>query len=245
MKKVAVIPSRLASTRFPGKPLALLKGKPIIQHVYERATSSPLIDYTVVATDSKEIFETVRRFGGEVVMTATDHRSGTDRVNEAATILNLSDYDIVVNIQGDQPTFEPKHIEEVVMPLMEDDKLLMTTLVYKITNKEDVENPNIVKAVLTNRNFALYFSRSPIPYIREKNLPYNYYKHHGIYAYRRYFLRIFSNLPTGVLERLESLEQLRALEYGYPIKVVESAYDSIEIDTKEDLERLSYILENS
>lgn len=244
MKKVAIIPSRYASSRFPGKPLALLRGKPVIQHVYERAKGSPLIDYAVVATDSREIYETVRGFGGEVVMTGGNHRSGTDRVNEAAAILNLSDSDIVVNIQGDQPTFDPRQIEEVITPLIADPELPMATLVYRITNEQDIENPNIVKTVFTNNNFALYFSRSPIPYVRERNVPHSYYKHHGIYAYRRHFLRTFSNLPTGVLESIESLEQLRVLEHGYRIKIIESAYDSIEVDTEEDLEKLRRVLES-
>ncbi|MDI6726066.1 MAG: 3-deoxy-manno-octulosonate cytidylyltransferase [Smithellaceae bacterium] len=242
MKTVAIIPARYQSTRFEGKPLADLAGKPVIQHVYERASRSCAVSLTVVATDDERIRAAVDDFGGSVIMTAPCRRSGTDRIAEAAEILGLAADDIVVNIQGDQPLFEPRQIDEVTAPLKTDPSLEMTTLIYRIRIPEEITHPNAVKVVFDRDNFALYFSRATIPHVRDQEIKTPYYKHHGIYAYRRSFLSVFAALPEGTLEKLEALEQLRALEYGHRIKVIETAFDSLEIDTKEDLRRARDIL---
>jgi len=237
MKTAVLIPARWQSSRFAGKPLALLGGKPVIQHVYEKAIKSPLVDLAAVATDDPRIFEAVEAFGGRAIETRPVHRSGTDRIAEAALTLGLVEDDLVVNIQVDQPLFEPAQIGEVIAPLKEDPSLPMATLIYPIGRPEEISDPNIVKAVFDENRFACYFSRATIPHVRDGGRDPVYYKHHGIYAYRRRFLDIFAALPEGVLERLEALEQLRALEHGYRIKVVESSFDSLEIDTPEDLRR--------
>jgi 3-deoxy-manno-octulosonate cytidylyltransferase (CMP-KDO synthetase) len=243
MKVVCIIPSRYESSRFPGKPLADLCGKPMIQHVYERVLKAKTLSYAAVATDHDEIFRAVLKFGGRAVMTSPDHRSGTDRIAEAVTGLNLAADDIVVNIQGDQPLFEPSQIDEVVRPLLVDPAVPMSTLIYKIRRDEEITHPNAVKVVFDRDHFAVYFSRATIPYVRDPGQTVNYYKHHGIYAYRRSFLEKFTRLTEGTLERLEALEQLRALEHGYKIKVVETSYDSIEVDTCEELARVARIIE--
>jgi len=237
-----IIPARFDSTRFPGKPLADLLGKPMIQHVYERVLRSPLVGMAVVATDDERIFSAVQAFGGKAVLTSPAHRSGTDRVAEAVRILELAERDVVVNVQGDQPLFHPEQIEEVVSPLLSDSSLTMSTLIYPIAREEEIYHPHAVKTVCDHQGFALYFSRSTIPYVRGEGKKVQYYKHHGIYAYRRNFIQTFSELPDGTLEQLESLEQLRALEYGYRIKCVVSAYDSVEVDSPGELERVKRIL---
>lgn len=245
MKVVVIIPVRYGSSRFAGKPLADLAGKPIIEHVYTRVLKSPVVDAAFVATDDERIRAVVEAFGGKVIMTASSHRSGTDRVAEAAGILGLAPEDLVVNVQGDQPLFEPGQIEEVIAPLLADSSLVMSTLIYRIRAAEEITHPNAVKVVFDRDGFALYFSRSPIPYVRDRGLSATYYKHHGIYAYRRAFLSTFTSLPEGSLETLEALEQLRPMEYGYRIKVIETPHDSLEIDTPEDLERARAILERT
>jgi len=242
MRVVCVIPSRYESRRFPGKPLADLCGKPMIQHVYERVLRAKTVTEAAVATDDRRIFDAVEKFGGRAIMTAGRHRSGTDRIAEAATVLNLDENDIVVNIQGDQPIFEPAQVDEVVAPLLADASIPMSTLIYRIVREEEITHPNAVKTVFDKDHFALYFSRSTIPYDRDGVYEVNYYKHHGIYAYRRHFLDTFSRLPQGTLEKLEALEQLRALEHGYRIKVVETAYDSVEVDTPAELTRVKEII---
>jgi len=242
MRVVCVIPSRYESSRFPGKPLADLCGKPMIQHVYERVLRAKTVTEAAVATDDRRIFDAVEKFGGRAIMTAGRHRSGTDRIAEAATVLNLDENDIVVNIQGDQPIFEPAQVDEVVAPLLADASIPMSTLIYRIVREEEITHPNAVKTVFDKDHFALYFSRSTIPYDRDGVYEVNYYKHHGIYAYRRHFLDTFSRLPQGILEKLEALEQLRALEHGYRIKVVETAYDSVEVDTPAELTRVKEII---
>ncbi len=245
MKKrdiVCIIPSRYESSRFPGKPLADLCGKPMIQHVYERVAKAKAVPYVAVATDDKRIFNAVKNFGGNAVMTATTHRSGTDRIAEVVKSLNLSADAIVVNIQGDQPIFEPAQVDEVIQPLLDDSSIDMSTLIYKIILEEEITHPHVVKVVLDHQNFALYFSRATIPYVRSSTMKADYYKHHGIYAYRRNFLDIFTKLPEGKLEKLEALEQLRALEYGYKIKVVITSHDSVEVDNQQELERVRQIL---
>lgn len=237
MSKIfAIIPARYDSSRFPGKVLALICGKPMIQHVYERASLCSQLDYICVATDSEKIFSCVKGLGGRAIITKRNHKSGTDRVYEAAKKLGLSPEDVVINIQGDQPAFHPSIISLLVEPLLKDSSIFMTTLKYPIDDK-DALNPNHVKVVTDNKGFALYFSRAPIPYFREKeNI--TYYKHLGFYGYRMSALEIFTQLPEGRLERIERLEQLRALENGYKIKVLESPYNSIEVDVPEDIKKV-------
>jgi len=239
---VCIIPSRYESSRFPGKPLADLCGKPMIQHVYERVALAGAVPYVAVATDDQRIYDAVRKFGGNAVMTAATHRSGTDRISEAVSSLNLSAEAIVVNIQGDQPIFEPVQVDEVIAPLVANPDIPMSTLIYKIILDEEITHPHAVKVVLDHQNFALYFSRATIPFVRDKNLRADYYKHHGIYAYRRDFLDVFTKLPEGKLEKLEALEQLRALEYGYKIKCVITPHDSVEVDNEQELGRVRRIL---
>ena len=242
---VAIIPARYKSNRFPGKPLALINGKPMIQHVVERARKVELLSRVVVATDDHRISDCVAAFGGDFVMTRDDHVSGTDRLAEAAESLNVSENDVVINIQGDQPLFPPEVISQVAMPLLEDPDLPMSTLIYKIVREEEINDPNHVKTVFDRENHALYFSRSAIPFQRNpgEGQP-TYYKHLGFYAYRKGFLLNFVNLPEGEWERFEKLEQLRALEYGYKIKVVLTEHDSVEVDTKEELARVEELLGN-
>jgi 3-deoxy-manno-octulosonate cytidylyltransferase (CMP-KDO synthetase) len=238
MKVVVIIPSRYQSSRFMGKPLADVLGKPMIQHVYERVLQSKSVSLAAVATDDKRIFAAVEKFGGRVIMTSPDHTTGTDRIAEAVGMLGLADADIVVNIQGDQPTFEPTQIDEVAKPLLEDPAVDFATLIYKIKRDEEITDPNAVKVAFDENHFALYFSRSTIPFVRDRGKKADYWKHHGIYAYRKDFLDTFTRLPEGVLEKLEALEQLRALEFGYKIKVVETLHDSIEVDTPQELARV-------
>jgi 3-deoxy-manno-octulosonate cytidylyltransferase (CMP-KDO synthetase) len=239
---VCIIPSRYESSRFPGKPLADLGGKPMIQHVYERVARARAVPYVAVATDDQRIFDAVRKFGGNAVMTAATHRSGTDRIAEAVQTLNLAADAIVVNIQGDQPIFEPVQVDEVIQPLLDDPAVNMATLIYKITLAEEITHPHAVKVVFDSENNALYFSRATIPYVRDKKLKADYYKHHGIYSYRRDFLDIFTRLPEGTLEKLEALEQLRALENGFNIKIVITPHDSVQVDNQQELERVRLIL---
>jgi 3-deoxy-manno-octulosonate cytidylyltransferase (CMP-KDO synthetase) len=214
----------------------------MIQHVYERVAQAKAVPYVAVATDDQRIFDAVKNFGGHAIMTSVAHRSGTDRIAEAVRSMSLNTDAIVVNIQGDQPIFEPTHVDEVIGPLLKDASLNMSTLIYKIILDEEITHPNAVKVVLDHQNFALYFSRAAIPYVRDKGLKADYYKHHGIYAYRRDFLDIFTGLPEGKLEKFEALEQLRALEYGYKIKVVITSHDSVEVDNKQELEKVRQIL---
>lgn len=236
---IGFIPARAESTRFPGKPLADILGKPMIVRVLERALRSELLQEVYIATDSQEIMEAVAEHGGQAILTATEHRSGTDRIAEAARTLGLHDGDIAVNIQGDQPLFDPTMVREVVEPLLGDATIPMSTLIYKIVRDEEVTHPNAVKTVMDSEGFALYFSRATIPYFRPHGaLEPVYYKHHGIYAYRNDFLQQFSRLPRGFAERAEGLEQLRALEHGHRVKVVITDKDSIEVDTPEDLRRV-------
>jgi len=237
---VAIIPARYGSNRFAGKPLADIAGKPMIQHVYERAQRVALLSRVAVATDDERIASCVMEFGGEVVMTRSDHVSGTDRLAEAAEKMGIAEQDVVVNIQGDQPLFDQEVVEQVARPLLEDLSLPMATLIYKIVRDEEIHDPNHVKTVFDRHGMALYFSRSPIPFQRnpEEPVPPTYYKHLGFYAYRKGFLLTFVGLPEGEWERFEKLEQLRALEFGYQIKVVLTEHDSIEVDTPKDLERV-------
>ena len=242
MKVYGIIPARYGSTRLPAKVLADIAGKPLIQWVYERARKSPYLDRLVVATDDKRIADRVKSFGGEALETSPAHPSGTDRVCEAARILRAQEKDLIVNIQGDQPLFESGMIDEVVGPLRDDLGLEMSALVYPIRAAEELSNPSVVKVVFDRKGFALYFSRSPMPYVISASLEPSYYKHIGPYAYRMGFLVKFTRLERGLLEQVESLEQLRALEHGYRIKVVETKFDSQEVDTPDDLERVRTLI---
>ena len=234
---VAVIPARYASTRLPGKALADIGGRPMIEHVYGRAASARNIDAVIVATDDPRIADAVAKFGGQARMTRIDHLTGTDRLAEVAATL---DCDLIVNVQGDEPLIEPGTIDAAVEPFRNDSTLQMSTVCTRIVHNAAIDDPNVVKVVTDLRGFALYFSRSPIPYSRGgRTAP---YKHLGLYVYRREFLQTVAALEPTALERSESLEQLRVLENGFPIKVVETAHDSIGVDTPEDLDRVRRLL---
>ena len=235
MNIFAFIPARYQSSRFPGKPLAMIAGKPMIQHTYERALACPELSAVYVATDDDRILECVKGFGGKALMTRGDHVSGTDRIAEAAQKIGVEDQDLVVNIQGDQPAFQPEVVSAMIAPLVADETIPMSTLKCRIRDENDVTNPNHVKVVTDNRGFALYFSRCPIPFCRDANPGRVHYKHLGFYCFRMNFLLKFTALPEGKLESLEKLEQLRALENGYRISVPESMYDSIEVDVPDDV----------
>jgi len=238
----AFIPSRYGSTRFPAKPLALIAGQPMIRHVYQCASLCPEISGVYVVTDDDRIKDCVEGFGGKAVMTKKEHQSGTDRIAEAVQILGLKDDDLVVNVQGDQPLFDPSIISRLIAPLVKDPSIPMSTVVCRLTDEEEIRNINIVKVVMDNEGFALYFSRSAVPFYRDFKSENVYYKHLGFYAYRKGFLLKFSGLPAGALESAEKLEQLRALEFGYRIKVVETIHDSVEVDTPEDVQKVERML---
>jgi len=239
LQVVAVIPARFASTRFPGKPLADIDGRPMIEHVYRRASASPVVSRVIVATDDMRIATRVAEFGGNVQMTRTDHPTGTDRLAEVATTL---DCDVIVNVQGDEPLLDPRAITELVAPFA-DKSVSMSTLYRRITDESELFNPNIVKLVTDRSGFALYFSRAPIPYTRDPRGGYPpFFRHVGVYAYRRTALMVLASLEPTPLERSESLEQLRALEHGIRIKAVETSYDSIGVDTPDDLEQVRRLL---
>ena len=239
MKFIAIIPARYASTRFPGKPLATLAGKPVIQHVYEKVSS--VVADTWVATDDDRIFNTVEAFGGKAIMTRTDHKSGTDRIEEAVEKIG-GEWDVVINVQGDEPFIHTSQIETVCR-CFDDPSTEIATLGKPFgDNIEAISNPNSPKIVIDKRGYALYFSRSVIPYVRGKEvqkwaLSYPFLKHIGLYAYRRNVLKEVTRLPQGILETAESLEQLRWLENGYRIKVGQTDIETIGIDTPEDLEK--------
>ncbi|OIP42710.1 3-deoxy-manno-octulosonate cytidylyltransferase [Candidatus Desantisbacteria bacterium CG2_30_40_21] len=235
-KAIGIIPVRFASTRFPGKPLVELCGKPMIQWVYEQAKKSRLLEQVIVATDDERICESVRGFGGNVLLTSLNHTCGTMRVAEVASKL---DAEIIINIQGDEPLIEPDMIDQVVHSMQADSDIYMATLKKKITNKDEINNPHVVKVVTDKDGYALYFSRAGIPYKRVDIPSLHWYKHIGLYGYRREFLLTINNLPYSVLEAVESLEQLRVLENGYKIKVLETEYDTIGVDTPEDLVRVA------
>jgi len=242
MKITAIIPARYGSTRFEGKALADICGKPMIQHVYERTTRSSLVSDVVVATDDERIASVVRKFGGRVEMTSTGHETGTDRLAEVAGRI---DSDVIVNVQGDEPLIEPAMIDEAIEPLVGDGSVMMSTLKSRIKTLHDFLSPNVVKVVTDWEGYALYFSRSPVPNFRDKWNDLKdekfatgkllCYKHVGLYVYRREFLLQFSQMSPTYLELSEKLEQLRVLENGYRIKVVETSHDSIGVDTPTDL----------
>lgn len=242
MKAIGIIPARYHSTRLVGKPLADICGKPMIEHVYERASRSDSLASVTVATDDERILRKVEEFGGRVILTASHHKSGTDRIAEALSKLDVEDTDLVVNIQGDQPLLQPTTVDKVIRPLIDDPSLVMGTLSCRIRTQDEVRNPNVVKVVVDKDGFALYFSRFPIPYIRAQDITIYHYRHIGIYVYRKEFLLRFTQMPQSKLEKAEMLEQLRALENGYRIKVVDTCFDSVEVDTPEDLEKVKRII---
>jgi 3-deoxy-manno-octulosonate cytidylyltransferase (CMP-KDO synthetase) len=236
---VVVIPARYASTRFPGKALAEIDGRPMIEHVYRRAAASNVASRVIVATDDLRIATAVSDFGGQVRLTRPDHPTGTDRLAEVAATLAC---DIVVNVQGDEPLLDPRSIEEAVAPFA-DASVQMTTLCRRIEHPGDLSNPNVVKVVVDRGGHALYFSRASIPYTRDPRGGWPpFYRHIGLYAYRRSMLLVLATLEPTPLERAESLEQLRALEHGIRIKIVETAYDSFGVDTPDDLEQVRRLL---
>jgi 3-deoxy-manno-octulosonate cytidylyltransferase (CMP-KDO synthetase) len=242
MKITAVIPARYASIRFPGKALAEIGGKPMIQHVYERTAQAKLVSRVIVATDDTRIADAVHRIGGEAIMTSTSHETGTDRLAEVAASL---DSDIIVNVQGDEPLVCPDMIDQAIQPFLEDAEIQMGTLKTRIKSLHDFLSPNVVKVVTDNQSNALYFSRSPLPFFRDKWKDLKdesfccgkllCYKHIGLYVYRRDFLLNFASMPPTFLEISEKLEQLRALENGVRIRVVETEFESIGVDTPDDL----------
>ena len=236
MKVLCVIPARYASTRLPGKPLALIAGKPMIQHVYERACHAVMPQEVVVATDSKIVADAVKEFGGKVMMTSPDHPSGTDRLAEVA--LSYPDIDVIVNVQGDEPMIPPEVIDRLAQAFADDKDLNMATL-KTLMGEEDYNNPNAVKVVTDQNGYALYFSRSLLPYPRNRKVDFKVYKHVGIYAYRRSFLLSYAAYEPTPLEQIEGLEQLRVLENGQRIKVLESKFQGIGIDTQEDLDAIN------
>lgn len=242
MNITAVIPARYASTRFPGKALAEIGGKPMIQHVYERTSRASLVSNVIVATDDARIQQAVAGFGGVCRMTRPDHDTGTDRLAEVAEGL---DADIIVNVQGDEPLIEPEMIDQAIHPFLSDPALQMGTLKTQIRCLHDFLSPNVVKVVTDREGDALYFSRSPLPFFRDKwqdlkdesfsSGKLHCYKHVGLYVYRRDFLVKFAAMPPTFLETSEKLEQLRALENGVRIRVVETGFESIGVDTPDDL----------
>lgn len=239
MSFVGVIPARYASTRFPGKPLALIHGKPMIQWVFERSLQAKL-QKVVVATDDERIRAAVENFGGAAVMTSPNHQSGTERCAEVAALLNLAPDDVVVNIQGDEPYIRPEAIDLLVSQF-ENPMVNIATLAKEFLPEEEPTNPNMVKVVFSKTGRALYFSRSVMPFYRNTEVPQVHYKHIGIYAYRYHVLKELVDLPVSVLENSEKLEQLRWLENDYEIFVRPSAYESVAIDTPEDLIRAEQI----
>lgn len=241
-KILGVIPARFASTRFPGKVLAQIAGKTMLQRVYERASLSTYLTGVIIGTDDEQVYSVARKFGARVRMTRSDHLSGTDRVAEVAS---AEDAEIIVNIQGDEPLIDPAAIDAAILPMVHEPDLVMATLRKRIENRREIDDPNVVKVVTDRSGDAIYFSRCPIPFEREKSGGTPHFKHIGLYVYRRDFLLRYSALPVGPLETAERLEQLRAMENGYRIRVVETEYESLGVDTPEDLERVSRLFDAS
>lgn len=259
MRAIGVIPARWQASRFEGKVLANLAGKPMIQHVWENAKKARSLDDLIVATDSEEVIKVVEGFGGKAVYTSKDQPTGTDRIAE---VVNPIDVEVVVNIQGDEPFIHHSMIDGLANTLLENKKIPMATVIKKITQRKDLLNPNVVKVVIDKEGFALYFSRSPIPYVRGETKHHSifdvhywfltnsfrpeievYYKHIGIYAYTKDFLFTYANLPESKLEVTEKLEQLRVIENGYKIKTILTEYDTVGVDTPEDLKKAEAMLE--
>lgn len=237
----AVIPARYAATRLPGKPLVNLAGKPMIQHVWERVSRAKKITKVVVATEDERIVAAVKAFGGEAVMTRSDHRTGTDRIAEVAVTTQA---DIYINVQGDEPLISPDAVDELAAAIVEDDSVQLATLAVVLQNPKDIMDPNIVKVVLDFNGDALYFSRAPIPWVRDtaNAVHARHLKHLGLYAYRREALLDYQTLPPGDLERVEQLEQLRWLENGYKMRVAETEHDSVSVDVPDDVPRVEKLI---
>lgn len=236
MKTIGVIPARFASTRFPAKVLAKIGGRPMIEHVYNKAVSCRQLDSVLIACDHPQVYETVKAFGAQAVMTDPHHPSGSDRIAEAVKGI---DVDIIVNIQGDEPFIDPATVDALALLLKNDVSCQMGTVIKAIGRDEDYLNPNVVKCVVDAGGYALYFSRSPIPYNRNEKKPQGLvnYKHLGLYAYRKDFLLQYKDWPKSILEMTEQLEQLRVLERGYRIKTVVTEAESVAVDTPEDLKK--------
>jgi len=243
-KVLAVIPARYGSTRLPGKVLMQVAGKPVVQHVYERTCQAQLVDEVVVATDDERVVEALRQFGTNVVMTRADHPSGTDRIAEVAA---SSAAEIIVNVQGCEAIIDPRMIDEAIRPLLDDPTVRMATLKHRIADESEIDDPHVVKVVTDMRDRALYFSRAPIPAIRDaadsEARAWCYFKHIGLYVYRRDFLLSYAKMKPTPIEKLEKLEQLRALENGFDIVVVETEFDSVGVDTMEAFEKVKRLLE--
>lgn len=247
MKVTAIIPARYGSTRFPGKPLALINGLPMIQHVCQRVAKAEMVNRVIVATDDARIVAAVKDFGGEVMLTRADHPTGTDRLAEVAEKI---DSELIVNVQGDEPLIDPRMVDQAIAPLVKNRQIQMGTLASQIDQIDDFHNPNVVKVVKDQSGLALYFSRSPIPWPRDLNsdqlaeaLPQlGLLRHIGLYVYRREFLLDYPFLPKTPLESLENLEQLRALERGVKLYVAETEFSCHGVDTPADLERVSSLM---
>ncbi|HTV58212.1 MAG TPA: 3-deoxy-manno-octulosonate cytidylyltransferase [Verrucomicrobiae bacterium] len=238
---LVVIPARHASVRFPGKPLAEIAGRPMIQHVVDRARQASTPTRIVIATDDERIVQAAKAFGAEAILTRGDHRTGTDRVAEVAVHIEA---DIYVNVQGDEPLVDPGTIDAVAGALIEDEQVNIATPISAITHKNDIVDPNVVKAVLDFDGNALYFSRAPVPWVRDSasHVVARHWKHIGIYGFRRPTLLEFPTLPPGELEHIEQLEQLRWLENGFRIRAVETQYDAVSVDVPSDVERVEKII---
>ena len=243
LKAIAIIPARYRSTRFPGKPLVVINQKTMIQHVYERVCRATRVDSVIVATDDERIVREVESFGGKAWMTSPGHVSGTDRVAEVAL---QQEADVIVNVQGDEPLIDPSCVDATIEPFDKDPELMISTLCHPITSEDDFYSPNIVKVVTDRKGNALYFSRSPIPFPRHPNLSlkssFIFKRHIGLYAYRKSFLEQLHKLEPSSLEKAEALEQLRFLENGYRIRVIDTDYQPLAVDTPDDLERISGFL---
>jgi len=261
MKAIGVIPARWKSSRFEGKVLSSIMGKPMIQHVWERAKESRVLEDIIIATDNEEVIRVVKNFGGNAVYTSKDQPSGTDRIAE---VVNPLEVEIIVNIQGDEPLIHHTMIDDLANALLEDATISMGTIIKRISEKEDLLDPNVVKVILDRNGYALYFSRSPIPYWRKPEDVHSvfdihsrsaenfiepvskyYYKHIGLYAYTKDFLFAYTNMPKSKLEEIEKLEQLRALENGYKIKTIETLFDTVGVDKPEDVEKVEEIMRRS
>ncbi|MBD3766909.1 MAG: 3-deoxy-manno-octulosonate cytidylyltransferase [Gammaproteobacteria bacterium] len=243
MKKIAFIPARYGSTRFPAKPLALIAGKPLIVHVYERVAAAKGLNGVYVATDDERIADAVAHLGAPAILTKLPAHTGTDRLAEAAAQVGLSDNDLIINVQGDQPLVHPNSVEDVMRPFLDDydGSFAMTTLAYAITDAREIHDPKDVKMTFDAYGNALYFSRAAIPFGRD-HWQHPVYKHLGIYAYTKAFVDNFNQLKPGLLEEVEKLEQLRVLENGQRIRVVVTAHDSLEVDLPEDIVRIETAL---
>jgi 3-deoxy-manno-octulosonate cytidylyltransferase (CMP-KDO synthetase) len=243
MEAIGVIPARYGATRFEGKLLKDLCGKPVIQHVYERAKKAKLLDDLIVAADDERIVKAVESFGGKVVFTSKTHSTGTDRLTE---VVNHIDVKLIVNIQGDEPLIQPLLIDDLVRVMQDPDEknTVMATVVKKSQSVEEFKSPDVVKCVVDQKGYAMYFSRSPIPTMLKPDAEKSYFfKHIGIYAYNKDFLFTFKKLSRSYLEKNEKLEQLRALEAGYRIRVIETQYETVGVDTPGDLERVKDLLQ--